>query len=537
MRFDLLLSRADDETLQTILGGNVLRLLRLLDWSILTPSRLQSLLRDLLTPSELLMQPQYRALLFELLKPDEAERLATSIGVGGQNDIYAALRTVPIARGSTREQALHDFFEVALPLPQERSIVTSQAVITPHLPLFKHQRDVARKVLHTLAQEPRRVLLHMPTGSGKTRTAMQIIATHLRNHEPTLVIWLAYSEELCEQAATEFENAWQHIGDREVKVHRFWGAQGLSLEEARDGIVISSLTKLYRAGLSQLYTISTLAGRTSLVVIDEAHQAIATTYRLVLNTLVTQGRTAALLGLTATPGRTWNNVNADEELATFFASQKITLQVEGYPNPVDYLIEQGYLARAVFVPLLYHDGIELSANDLQLIETELDLPAAILQGLAADEQRNLKIIIKLEELARRHQRLIVFAASVDHSRMLAAILTARGWDAASISADTPSIERTRMIAEYKRTSPEPKILCNYGVLTTGFDAPQTSAALIARPTKSLVLYSQMVGRAIRGPRVGGNASAEIVTVIDQNLPGFGSVAEAFTNWEDVWREV
>jgi len=78
------------------------------------------------------------------------------------------------------------------------------------------------------------------------------------------------------------------------------------------------------------------------------------------------------------------------------------------------------------------------------------------------------------------------------------------------------------------------VIVNYGVLTTGFDAPKTSAALIARPTKSLVLYSQMVGRAIRGTRAGGNMDAEIVTVTDPNLPGFGDVAEAFTNWEDVW---
>jgi superfamily II DNA or RNA helicase len=80
------------------------------------------------------------------------------------------------------------------------------------------------------------------------------------------------------------------------------------------------------------------------------------------------------------------------------------------------------------------------------------------------------------------------------------------------------------------------VLCNYGVLTTGFDAPKTSAAVIARPTSSLVLYSQMVGRAIRGPRAGGNEYAEIVTIVDTKLPGFGSVADAFKNWEDVWNE-
>jgi superfamily II DNA or RNA helicase len=58
--------------------------------------------------------------------------------------------------------------------------------------------------------------------------------------------------------------------------------------------------------------------------------------------------------------------------------------------------------------------------------------------------------------------------------------------------------------------------------------------LIARPTKSLVPYSQMVGRAIRGRRAGGNENAEIVTVVDYDLPGFGSVADACNNWEDIW---
>ena len=91
-----------------------------------------------------------------------------------------------------------------------------------------------------------------------------------------------------------------------------------------------------------------------------------------------------------------------------------------------------------------------------------------------------------------------------------------------------------MIRKFKSNRETLLVLCNYGVLTTGFDAPQTSAAVIARPTKSLVLYSQMVGRVTRGPKAGGNKSAEVVTVVDTNLPGFGSVVDAFYNWEDVW---
>ena len=79
------------------------------------------------------------------------------------------------------------------------------------------------------------------------------------------------------------------------------------------------------------------------------------------------------------------------------------------------------------------------------------------------------------------------------------------------------------------------VLVNFGVLTTGFDAPRASAVVIARPTQSLVLYTQMVGRGIRGPKAGGTKECTILTVVDPNLPGFGDVAKAFLNWEDVWR--
>ena len=377
----------------------------------------------------------------------------------------------------------------------------------------------------------------MPTGAGKTRTAMHIIADHLRNYEPTLVIWLAYSEELCDQAATEFERAWTHLGNREIQVYRFWGEHKLSFDTITDGFVVASLTKLYRASIANLSVISSLAARSSLVIIDEAHQAIAQTYRLLLDTLVTQGRNAALLGLTATPGRTWNDIDADIELARFFGQQKVTLQIEDYPNPIDYLVSEGYLAKAIYRPLFYPSSTTLSEADLRRIESELDIPHDILQRISMDEQRNLAIIAEVEQLIKRHKRIIIFASTVSHAQLLAVVLVARGHASAAVTSETPIRERTTIIETYKSSTSEPIILCNFGVLTTGFDAPQTSATIIARPTQSLVLYSQMVGRAIRGVRVGGNQTAEIVTVVDTQLTGFGNLVEAFSNWEDVWSEL
>ena len=116
-----------------------------------------------------------------------------------------------------------------------------------------------------------------------------------------------------------------------------------------------------------------------------------------------------------------------------------------------------------------------------------------------DKQRNILIIQRIRELATRHPRIIVFAPSVASSRLIANALTALGVKSANIDGETPSNLRSAAIQQMRDRNDEPFVLCNYGVATTGVDIPAASCAVIARPTLSLVLYSQMVGRVIRGP--------------------------------------
>ena len=130
--------------------------------------------------------------------------------------------------------------------------------------------------------------------------------------------------------------------------------------------------------------------------------------------------------------------------------------------------------------------------------------------------------------------MLVFASSVKQARLMSGLTEAKGITAAVVTGETHKNQRRQTINRFKQEDDSPFVLFNYGVLTTGFDAPKVSAVVIARPTKSLVLYSQMVGRAIRGPRAGGTESCVIVTIVDPELPGFGNVWEAFTNWNDVW---
>ncbi len=264
-----------------------------------------------------------------------------------------------------------------------------------------------------------------------------------------------------------------------------------------------------------------------------ADQSIAPTFSFVLEALLARAMDSALIGLTATPGRTWNDVDEDRRLAEFFGRKKVALEIPGYDNPVDHLIDEGYLARPNFRSLRVSSGV-LTDGDRARLADDLDVPGDVLAKLADDEIRSVRIVRALEDLARRHTRIILFATTVEHAERLAVVLQARGVQTRAITGTTPSSERQASIRWYRSPADEVRVLANFGVLTAGFDAPRTSAALIARPTKSLVLFSQMVGRATRGPRAGGNAEAEILTIVDTSLPGFGDMGQAFQNWEDVW---
>ena len=387
-----------------------------------------------------------------------------------------------------------------------------------------------------MKKPPRKVVLHMPTGAGKTRTAMHLVARHLRENEPTVVVWLAQNRELLDQAAEEFEKAWSPLGDRNVQLMRFWGSKRAPIADLNDGLLVAGLAKMVALDARNANTMLALADRASLIVIDEAHQAIAPTYARILQALSSKRPDNALLGLTATPGRSWSEIEEDKRLSDFFEGQKVVLEVDGYDDPVTFLMDQEYLARPYFHQLNAPTETSLDEADIRSMDNDPDLTDVILEKIGLDAARNEAILSAIVDALTRHDRIIVFTPSVENARLLQAMLTIKSVEAVFVAGETESGERERRIKRYKSSGSNKIVMLNYGVLTTGFDAPRTSCAIIARPTKSLVLYSQMVGRATRGVRAGGNKEAEIITVTDPDLPGFGSVTEAFQNWEDVWHE-
>ena len=407
--------------------------------------------------------------------------------------------------------------------------------ITPAYGLFDHQRKAVRNLTPLLSQDERRAVLHLPTGVGKTRTAMHVVADSLRACEPSVVVWLASGRELLEQAVLAFKETWRHLGTRPVQVGTMWGDRMPNLDDFSDGLLAVGLAK----GWSVISRIdpdwaARLAPRVRLVVFDEAHQSIARTYRRITDDLTLDFR-CALLGLTATPGRTWADIDEDGKLAEFFSGNKVTLEVPS-DNPVEYLIDNGFLSRPKFRTLFSKPGLSITDGELARIGRALDIPEEIVTALSMSEQYVTAVLDAVEGLLRAgHRRVLVFAAAVEHARVLTAILVARDVRSNVVTGLTPERVRERAIRTFKSDDEVPMVLVNFGVLTTGFDAPKASAVVIARPTQSLVLFSQMVGRAIRGPRAGGTEACEIVTVVDPSLPGFGDVAAAFLNWEDIWR--
>jgi DNA repair protein RadD len=115
--------------------------------------------------------------------------------------------------------------------------------------------------------------------------------------------------------------------------------------------------------------------------------------------------------------------------------------------------------------------------------------------------------------------------------MLTAILNIEGATAAHIDSSVSRAQRRQIIASFRAGTLD--AVLNFGVLSTGFDAPRVSAVVIARPTTSVVLYSQMVGRGLRGPASGGNEECNLIDVRD-NFTSFGAVDDVYQTFAPYW---
>ncbi len=513
-----------DKALRQFLDAGILSVLDAIFDGEITGDDLQRVSQTLVDVKALLGDKQGRRKILDLVEEPKRTELEERVGNNIENSNNWTEREVNEAR---------HFFGLI-----EDSIISPPSSapdeLEPSYGLFEYQRRAIEQIMPLLIKDERRAVLHFPTGAGKTRTAMHIVARFLSINEPSVVVWLASSKELLEQAVDSFRNGWSHLGNRTIQIGSMWGEYSPDLLNFKDGFLAVGLAK----GWATMRRVdpnwaTRISKKVRLVVFDEAHQSVARTYQQITEEL-TLNYKSSLLGLTATPGRTWADIDEDGKVADFYARSKVSLEAPD-GDPIKYLIDMGYLAKPKFSTMLSESGVILTENDLLSISKELEIPNHIVESLAMNEQYVIAVLRAVQRLINGgHTRVLVFAATVDHARTLAAILAAKNILALLVVGSTGKKERERNIRRFKADEDIPMALINYGVLTTGFDAPQVSAAVIARPTKSLVLYSQMVGRAIRGTKAGGTNTCEVITVVDPALPGFSSIAEAFNNWEDVW---
>lgn len=405
--------------------------------------------------------------------------------------------------------------------------------------LHEYQKVLRDRVLELLQAPPsrNRAILSLPTGAGKTRIVVEALVTAMNRGmiERPYVLWIAQSDELCEQALDVFRQVWQAEGrpGDALRLYRLWGGRDLpDLEQG--GVIVASIQKLYRTvqtdeeGEKEL----TALGRTlAVVVIDEAHHAIAPSYTRVLSAMGLDlsrrdGSPVPVLGLTATPYR---SDSATERLSRRFHSNLLV----PWPvdvNPVERLQRDGILARAVHEVIQTGREYTMTEVEARSLETFADFPDSFVRRIGADGVRNHAIVERLVEIDPSWP-VLFFGCSVEHACAIAVHLRRSGIRAAVVTAGTSPAARRSIIEDFR--TGRIQVLCNYGILTTGFDAPGVRVVVVARPTASSVLYEQMIGRGMRGPRNGGTDECLIIDFAD-NLERFG-VQMAYTRFAEYWR--
>lgn len=422
--------------------------------------------------------------------------------------------------------------------------------------LQDYQFIVKQRTLNRLESKSilKRILIRMPTGTGKTKTSMHVITEYFINtmKNEGIVLWIADRRELLEQAVRNFRNVWEHLGNKNIKMYRLWDVYDFDKEQITDGVIFTSIQKLRLLKNTDKY--EQIHKKVKLIVYDEAHKALAKETKAILEDLMykhnDREKDRSMIGLTATPGR----INEIESIALsrMFDNYSIEIakdlldrinltqneyaNIENDEDIIKYLQNRGVLAKLQTKRLEY-DTISNEERRIikeqieQIKDDDSDVPIKLIEKIGENKFRNKAILQELKELNEKGVPTIVFACSVEHGKRISAILTMNDIKNVAVYGETSSEERKENIRKFKNG--EVKILINYDVLTTGFDSTNIRCVFITRPTSSIALYSQMIGRGLRGPKMGGNEVCQLIDIKD-NLEQYNEKL-AFNHFNKYWR--
>lgn len=485
----------------------------------------------------LLLERRVRTLFLERVQADTLRRLAEEYA--GRSYPQAAdnatlLGSLPFRRDGAWARAFldllgastEDLFATEASLPPEETI--EPVVTLPELHPF--QCEVRDRLVAVMRKPQARALVQLPTGSGKTRTAVEAaVAACLEERwfeDGRAIVWLAHAEELLEQAIDTIRDVWQQRAPMSARIVRAWGDYS-PLECSWNGaFIVGGFAKIAR-----LLAGGPLPCKPALVLVDEAHRALAPTFRVAVEGCA--GDAASVVGLSATPGRSLGPSAAKEnvELARLFGGRLIGFAPASKRSPIAELRSLGILARLERIAVTGERGIMLSDSDAGAAEREGDLPGGVLARLARSTPRNQTILNAIRNEVGGGRPALVFTCGIEHSRVLAAALKLEGIRAAHVDCHMPRRLRRHVTSGFR--AGEFDVLLNFGVLSTGFDAPRTRVVVIARPTSSVVLYSQMLGRGLRGPAMGGGEVCKLIDVVD-NFVAFGDVDAVYASFDEYW---
>lgn len=339
--------------------------------------------------------------------------------------------------------------------------------------LRPYQADSVKAVIHYFRKHSTPAVIVLPTGAGKS-----LVIAELARLAKGRVLVLAHVKELVEQNHAKYEG----YG---LKGSIF--SAGLGRKETDQQVVFASVQSVVR-------NLDSFKNQFSLLVIDECHRVPdekTSSYQKVITHLRELNPGIKVLGLTATPYRlgmgwiyqyhTRGQVRTEEP--RFFRDCIFEL-------PIRYLLDENFLtpARMMDAPVLSYDFSQLKpANTGRYKEAEMDM--VIDKAKRATPQ----IVEQIIQYANERKGVMVFAATVRHAQEIHGLLPED--ETAIVIGDTPTPERDAIIQSFKNR--EIKYLVNVSVLTTGFDAPHVDLIAILRPTESVSLYQQIVGRGLR----------------------------------------
>jgi len=339
--------------------------------------------------------------------------------------------------------------------------------------LFDYQRELVDAMAEVTEQRSW-ALLALPTGAGKTRTAAASILEMFADERCRSVLWIAPSIELLNQACETVVKLWNADGDcPDIVLLR----DSLHKSDVRPHIVFATPQEAH----ARLKAGKSLRSDWDLIVFDEAHQVPAPTYIGVLKILSGGDTPAAVIGLSATPGRP--DEGETEDLVAMFNGALLISSALGL-EPVKTLQNTGVLAKLNFNTI---------GDDYR--------PAL------SESARLVEAIRLCRERVQEGARIMVFAGSVAGSIVLGESLRKVGVRAHTILAEMSDGQRAEIIETFANGRID--VLVNHRLLATGFDCPAVTDVVILSKIGSPVLFEQIVGRAARGPLVGGSKTANI----------------------------